>query len=126
MHSQPTTMNCQDAFRIWRHALHESHHASGRARRKARTAIRVVNTCMPEQITWYECPRCGRPANLDGQRPPHCPLCGAPAVAHTWTWPDQKTTAARPARYAEITDADPWTPLPDGEYRVVRKIRALD
>jgi hypothetical protein len=114
------------AFSWRKSALHEIHHAIGRARRKARTTIRVVNAWMPERITRYECARCGRPPNLDGQQPPHCPLCGTPAVARTWTRPAPKANATRPARYTEIADANPWKPLPDGDYRIVRKTRPPD
>ena len=112
------------AFSWRKSALHEIPHAIGRARRKGRTTIRVVNTWMPEQITRYECARCGRPANLDGEKPPHCPLCGARAVARTWTRPDHEAPAPRPAHYEEIRNANPWRALPDGEYRIMRKTRA--
>ena len=111
------------AFTWRRSALHNIHHAIGHARRIPRTRIYVVPTG-PERITWYECPRCGRPASLDGQRPPHCPLCGAHAIAHTWTRPDHEAPAPRPAHYQEVADAHPWMPLPDGEYRIMRKTRA--
>ena len=87
------------------------------------TTIRDV-PAGPERKTWYECPQCGRPANLDGEKPPHCPLCGARAVARTWTRPDHEAPAPRPAHYEEIRNANPWRALPDGEYRIMRKTRA--
>jgi DNA-directed RNA polymerase subunit RPC12/RpoP len=124
-HAQPQTPQRQQPER--RNTVQRENRATiTRARNSNGATIRVVNTWMPEQITWYECPRCGRPANLDGETPPHCPLCGARAVARTWTRPNDKAPAPRPGRYEEVPDAHPRQPLPDGEYRVVRKTRTPD
>jgi hypothetical protein len=108
------------AFRWRRSALHEIHHAIGRARRKPRTTIRVVPTG-PARITWYECAKCGRPAALNGETPPRCPVCGVPAVAHAWTRPNREASARRPTRWTHVAVASPFEPLPDGEYRIVRR-----
>jgi len=137
-----STEIARQAFTWRKNALHAIHHAIGRARRVPRTRIHIVSTG-PERITWYECPRCGAPARLDSADK-RCVLCRAPAVRREWVRPDIERADERAsqrrapatwvgaepgrdhARYTEITDANPWKPLPDGEYRVVRKIRAPD
>lgn len=129
------------AFSYQRHALHAIHHAIGRARRVPRTRIHIVST-WPERSTWYECPRCGAPARLDSADK-RCVLCRAPAVRREWVRPDIERADERarqrrapatwvgtepgrgPARYAEITDAYPWAPLPDGDYVIRRKTPRL-
>ena len=127
------------AFTWRRSALHAIHHAIGRARRVPCTRIHIVST-WPERITWYECPRCGAPARLDSADK-RCTLCREPAVRREWVRPDIKRADERarqrrapapwvgteredgPAHYTEITNAHPWKPLPDGDYRIMRKTR---
>ena len=137
-HDSSTEM-ARRAF-TWRNsALHEIHHAIGRAKRIPRTRIHIVSTG-PERITWYECPRCGAPARLDSTDK-RCMLCRAPALRREWVRPDIERADERArrrharntwdgtepgdghARYEEVRDAHPWTPLPDGDYRIMRKSR---
>jgi hypothetical protein len=120
--SNSFTEDLRRAFRWHRRALHEIHRAIGRARRKPRTTIRVVPTG-PKRISWYECSKCGRPAALNGENPPRCPVCGVPAVAHAWTRPNREASARRPTRWRDVAVASPFEPLPDGEYRIMRKDR---
>jgi hypothetical protein len=141
MHHQYNSFkeDLRQAFRWHRSALHEIHHAIGRARRIPRTRIRIVPTG-PERITWYECPRCGTPVSLDS-RDKRCTVCRVAAVPRAWVRPDvaraDERARRRRARFTwvgtgpadrqvcatEIADADPWTPLPDGNYRIIRKSR---
>jgi ribosomal protein L37E len=132
------------AFSWRRSSLHEIHRAIGRARRRPKSAIRVVYTALPERKTWYECASCGSEAYREDSRGKHCRLCGSPAVQREWVRPDitqaeerarQRRAqftwvgsgpGGRPTRYAEVTNAHPWKPLPDGEYRIVRKTRTPD
>ena len=129
--------NLRQAFRWRSSALHEIHRAIGRARRKPRTTIRVIHT-WPARVTWYECPRCGTPASLDSSDK-RCTVCRVAAVPRAWVRPDvaraeERTRRRRtrftwartgprgsPTRFAELGDAHPWTPVPDGEYRSLRK-----
>jgi ribosomal protein L37E len=126
----------------WRRsALHEIHYAIGRAKRRPKSAIRVDYTAMPERKTWYECARCGSEAYREDNHGRHCRLCGSAVGQREWVRPDiaQAEERARRrraqftwvgtgpgggrARDAEITDANPWKPLPDGDYRILRKTR---
>ena len=136
--------NGRSAFSYQRHALHEIHHAIGRAKRRPAGAIRDAYTALPERKTWYECPRCGGEAYREDSRGKHCRLCGSVAILREWVRPDivQAEERARqrraqvtwagtgpgggPTRYEEVTNAHPWKPLPEGEYRIMRKIRAPD
>jgi hypothetical protein len=86
------------------------------------------------------CPRCGTPARLDSSDK-RCTVCRVAAVPRAWVRPDVARAEERarrrrarftwvgtgpggsPTRYAELADADPWTPLPDGNYRIIRKSR---
>lgn len=124
MHSQYNHFNedARQAFRWRRRALHEIHRAIGRAGRRPHVSIHAVPT-WPERITWYECPKCGRAAGLNGETPPRCPLCGVPAMARTWTQPTREAPTPPPARWTEVAVTNPWKPLPDGEYRIMRKDR---
>jgi hypothetical protein len=134
----------QRTFTWRRSALHAIHHAIGRAKRRPKSVIRIVYTALPERKTWYECTRCGGEAYREDNHGRHCRLCGSTAVQREWVRPDiaqveERTRRRRAqftwvgtgpgrdhARYTEITGANPQKPLPDGEYRVVRKIRPPD
>jgi hypothetical protein len=136
-----STEVARQAFTWRRSALHEIHHAIGRAKRRPKSAIRVSYTALPERKTWYECTRCGSEAYREDSRGQHCRLCGSIAVQREWVRPDILRAEERArrrrarftwvgtgpgsghARYAEIADAHPWTPLPDGDYRILRKTR---
>lgn len=127
MHEQTNQnqWNGRSAFYPRRSALHDIHHAIGRARRVPRTRIHMVPTG-PERITWYECPSCGTPARLDSTDK-RCTLCRTPAVRREWVRPDivraeeRARLSAGHARYVEVGNAHPWKPLPEGEYRTFRK-----
>jgi hypothetical protein len=86
------------------------------------------------------CPRCGIPARLDSSDK-RCTVCRVAAVPRAWVRPDiaraeerarrrrtrftwvRTGPADRQVRATEIKDADPWMPLPDGNYRIIRKTR---
>jgi ribosomal protein L37E len=132
------------AFTWRRSALHAIHHAIGRAKRRPKSAISVVYTALPERKTWYECTRCGSEAYREDSHGRHCRLCGSAAGQREWVRPDiaQAEEHARQrhapftwvgtgtgdthARYEEVTGVHPRKPLPDGDYRILRKIRAPD
>ena len=108
-----------------------------------RTIIRDV-PAGPERKIWYECTRCGSEAYREDSHGRHCRLCGSMAVQREWVRPDiaQAEERARQrhapftwvgtgtggthARYEEVANAHPRKPLPDGDYRILRKIRAPD
>lgn len=107
-------------------ALHAIHHAIGRARRRARPAVRISYAWLPGQKTWYECARCGGEAWREDRHGKHCRLCGASMVRRDWVRPDVARARQRAARRAgargtaDVHWTHPWRPLPEGDY-VIRQ-----